>query len=125
MDFHDLADNRQPQARSLAGRFGREERFKQLAQVFRHYAVARVVNFNHHASRSIAVAAKRGGGESPHGERAAGRHRLQRIEKEVHEHLLDARSIQQQRRQGRVEFAHHRHVLLGSIDAAPARASSR
>src|ERR1035441_4504037 len=64
MDFHDLAGNRQPQPRSLAGRFGREERVAQLARVFRHDAVARVVNLNNHTSGRIAVAPKRGGGES-------------------------------------------------------------
>ena len=112
MDFHDPADNRQTQPRSLARWFGREKRFKQLARIFRHDAVARVVNFNGHACRSVAVSAREVGGESPHGERAAGRHRLNRIKKEIHEHVLDACSIQQQGRQGGVEFAHHRYALL-------------
>ncbi len=112
MDFHNPADNWQPQAGSLARRFGCEKRFKHLPGVLRHNAVAGIINFNRHPHRSIVVGKARGGRASPYSDRAAGRHRLYRIEKKVHEHMLDARAIQQQRRQGRVEFTHYRHTLF-------------
>ena len=100
----DAVDRREPEAGAVAGLLGGEERLEDVLETVRRDPRAGVRDGQAHVAlgrdqvlaRVVLVEVQRAGLER---DRAAGRHRVARVDGEVDDHLLDLRAVGEDRRE--------------------------
>jgi hypothetical protein len=111
---HGAVHGRETEPGALPDRLGGEERLEHMGQHIGRHAVPGIAHPQHHgiAVTRRPLAARGGEIGGLDGERAALRHRVARVHRQVHQHLLDLRRIGLDPPQAGGEPAHQLDVLV-------------